>query len=146
MLTDADSLTESNADVIDSPTILLAIAHVHLAELLSAQNRIDEAEEQYGLGIKFAREQVSAFPDVGFYQLQLGKSYLSRGSAVLAANRPAEAMHWLNESLRIWESRVPVSDETPAYRQFEEETRRRLHELERLAQDETEGHSRNEDR
>ena len=131
MLKDAALKVENNADVVNSPGILLGDAHYRLAVLLSSQNRNVAAEANYHESIKFIGEQANAFPDVEHYQGQLARSFLSLGKVLLADNRFDEAKLFFKKALVIFESPRFVWDELPEYLRLIEEAKFHLTDLDR---------------
>ncbi|MEO8269032.1 MAG: protein kinase, partial [Aureliella sp.] len=128
-LADAAAHAENNADVIDSPGILLGAAHLHFAEYLSMQNRNDEAEANYREAIRFISELTNNFSDVGYYQGLLARGEISLGNLLFTANRVEEAKQSFTTASRILAALLQVSDESPNYKRLAEETQRRLSEI-----------------
>ncbi|MCU0871565.1 MAG: hypothetical protein MUE50_04405 [Pirellulaceae bacterium] len=129
MLEEAALRADNNADVVDSPGYLLGAAHLHFGDFLSSHERNSEAEKSYGEARILMTEQVHAFPDVGHYQLLLGKVCLSLAKLFLKEQRQEEARGLLEQALGIFVELTKVSDEVPDYRRLADETKRVLDEI-----------------
>lgn len=114
---------QTNADVIDSYHMILAALYRNWGELQLETGRFDQSVESHRLSVSLVSALANDFPDVVYYQYQLGLSKTELGKSLAALGQFSEARNNYNDALSSFLALAKAHPENPSYDAASQRTR-----------------------